>query len=175
MDKPMNDIEFRFMSYGLKLRDIFTSPTERLKEVGIMPNFKVLDYGCGPGSFSVAAAELVGDRGKVYALDIHPLAVQQTKKRADQRGFKNIETHCSTGATALPDEHVDVALLSNVLHHLSQPDDILVELHGVLKPSGILAIADLIMRKGRIISTVTSGGLFELESKGKWAYSFRRA
>ena len=175
MDRPMNDLGFRFMSYGLRLRDFFQPPIARLNELGIMPNFIILDYGCGPGSFSVAAAEIVGEHGMVYALDNHPLAVQQTQKVAAKKGLTNVETTRSDGATGLPDEHVDVVLMSNVLHHLSRPHDVLEELHRVLKASGTLAIADLVMRKGRIVSTVTSGGLFSLGSKGKWAYSFLKA
>ena len=175
MDKPMNDIGFRFMSRGLRLRDFLRPPSARLREVGIMPDSTILDYGCGPGSFSVAAAELVGDRGKVYAMDIHPLAVQQTHKLAKEKGLKNVEATRSDRATGLPDEHIDLVMMSDVLHDLSRPDEILVELHRVLKPSGSLAVADHFMRKGRMVSAVTSRGLFSLRSKGKWAYCFMKA
>jgi ubiquinone/menaquinone biosynthesis C-methylase UbiE len=45
-----------------------------VKEVGIREGFSVLDFGCGPASYVKAVAELVGKSGKIYALDINPLA-----------------------------------------------------------------------------------------------------
>ena len=77
MNKPMSDFDFRFMSFGFKFRDLFLPRENILKEVGIKPGFYILDYGCGAGSYTIPAAQLVGNSGKVYALDIHPLAVQR--------------------------------------------------------------------------------------------------
>jgi 2-polyprenyl-3-methyl-5-hydroxy-6-metoxy-1,4-benzoquinol methylase len=62
----------------------------RCLDVGIQQGFRVLDYGCGPGGFSLAAAELVGNAGKVYVLDLHPLAIQQVQKKAAKRGLTTL-------------------------------------------------------------------------------------
>ena len=70
-DKPMSDFHFLFMSFVFKIRDLFTDPVRFLEEAKITPGARVLDYGCGPGSYSIAAAELVGDDGEVLALDIY--------------------------------------------------------------------------------------------------------
>ena len=51
MDKLESDFNFKFMSLSFKIRDLFLSPKNLLKEVGIKPGFYVLDYGCGPGSY----------------------------------------------------------------------------------------------------------------------------
>ncbi|MCK4241915.1 MAG: methyltransferase domain-containing protein, partial [Dehalococcoidia bacterium] len=61
------------MSLTYKFRDLRLPRMDILKEVGIEPGFHVLDYGCGPGSYTIPLAELVGESGKIYALDIHPL------------------------------------------------------------------------------------------------------
>jgi len=79
MDKPMSDSHFKLMSFGYKFRDFFLPRMNVLKEAGIKPGFHVLDYGCGPGGYIIAAAELVGKSGKIYALDIHPLAIQSSR------------------------------------------------------------------------------------------------
>jgi ubiquinone/menaquinone biosynthesis C-methylase UbiE len=54
--------------------DFFRSRRDVVKEVGIREGFSVLDFGCGPASYVKAVAELVGKSGKIYALDINPLA-----------------------------------------------------------------------------------------------------
>ena len=53
-----------------------------LKEAGIKPGFCVLDYGCGPGGYVADASRMAGETGKIYALDIHPLAARMVENNA---------------------------------------------------------------------------------------------
>jgi len=87
MDKPVSNFNFRFMALCLKLRDLFLPREIILQEAQIEPGFVVLDFGCGPGSYSVLAAQMVGATGKIYALDIHPLAGQMVQKAAAKKIF----------------------------------------------------------------------------------------
>ena len=160
------------MSFGYTFRDFFLPRMNILGEVGIRPGSHVLDYGCGPGSYSILAAELVGKTGKVYALDIHPLAVQRVQKIALRKQLKNLETIRSNSETGLPDNSVDLVLLFDTFHGLNDPDGVLGELHRVLKPHGILSFSDHHMREDEIVSKVTDGGLLNLLRKGKKTYSF---
>jgi len=145
-----------------------------LKEVEIHAGFHVLDYGCGPGSYSIVAARLVGPRGKVYALDIHPLAIQRVQDVARKKGLANIQTIQSDCATGLENESMDIVLLCDILHDLSEPDSVLGELHRVLKPSGILSVNDHHLKEDEIISKATGTGMFGLSAKGKRTYSFSK-
>jgi ubiquinone/menaquinone biosynthesis C-methylase UbiE len=172
MDKPESDLHFRIMSFAFKLRDIFLPRKNILKEVGIRPGFCVLDYGCGSGSYITAAAELVGGVGVIYALDIHPLAVERARRIASRNHLANVETIQSDCATGLSDDSVDVVLFYDVFHKLSDPDSVLEELHRVLKPDGILSFSDHHMKEDVIMSGVIEGGLFELSEKGKKTCSF---
>jgi ubiquinone/menaquinone biosynthesis C-methylase UbiE len=173
MDKPVSNSHFKFMSFGYKFRDFFLPPKNILKEVGIEPGFHVLDYGCGPRSYTIAAAELVGKSGKIYALDIHPLAIRSVQSIASKRQLSNVETICSDCKTGLPDNSVDVVLLYDVLHTLSDPNGVLEELHRVLRPNGILSFSSGgHMKENEIMSKVTNRGLFRLSGKGKRTYSF---
>jgi ubiquinone/menaquinone biosynthesis C-methylase UbiE len=74
MGKLQSNFDFRLMSLVLRLRDLRLPRMEIMREVGIQTGSWVLDFGCGPGSYVPAVSELVGPSGKVYALDIHPLA-----------------------------------------------------------------------------------------------------
>ena len=175
MDKPKSDLDFRLMSFMYKFRDLFSPRTKVMQEVGIQPGFHVLDYGCGPGSYIVALAKMVGSSGEIYALDIHPFAIQIVKKLASNRGLINVKTIQSACKTGLADTSIDVVLLYDTFHDLSEPNNVLRELHRVLKPTGILSFSDHHMKDTDILSMVTAGDLFKLLSRGKKTYTFDKA
>jgi len=175
MDKAKPDLDLRLMSLCYKFRDFFLPRMNILKEVGMKPGFQVLDYGCGPGSYIVATAELVGKSGKIYALDIHPLAIQMVQSIVSRRQLTNVETTCSGYKTGLPNNSIDVVLLYDTFHTLSDPNEVLEELHRVLKPKGILSLSDHHLKENEIVSKVTNGGLFRLSRKGERTYNFLRA
>jgi len=175
MDIPKSNIDFRLMSLGYKLRDSRLPRINILKEVGIKPGDSVLDYGCGPGSYIGPTAELVGKSGTIYALDIHPLAIQKARNIVIKNQLDNLKAILSDCNTELPDDSIDVVLLYDIYHDLSDPNEVLGELYRVLKPTGILSFSDHHMKENEILLRVTSGGLFELVKKGKRTYSFAKA
>jgi ubiquinone/menaquinone biosynthesis C-methylase UbiE len=175
MDEPMSNFHFRFMSLAYKFRDYFKPREDVLREVGIGPGSRILDYGCGPGSYTIIAAELAGPAGKVYALDIHPLALQTVRDATSKRGLAKIETIQSDCATGLETGSIDVVLLFDIFHGLSDPNEVLGELHRVLRSEGILSVSDHHMKEHEIISRVTKTGLFKLSRKGKITLSFMKA
>jgi len=160
------------MSVGYKFRDFFLPRLNILKEVGIKPGFHVLDYGCGPGSYIVPLAKLVGESGKVYALDIHPLAIQKVQNIASKKQLANMETILSDCQTGLPDNTLDVVLMYDAFHHLSDPNGVLKELHRVLKPDGILSFGDHHMKEKEIVAEAINDRLFRLLKKGQRTYTF---
>ncbi len=168
----MSSFHFKFMSFGYKFRDFFLPRMNILKEVGIRPGSHVLDYGCGPGSYMTYLAKLVGKSGKIYALDIQPLAIRKVQHIASKKRVANVETICSDGKTGLPDSSMDAVLLYDTFHNLADPDSVLIELHRVLKPNGILSFNDHHMKEKEIVSKVTNRGLFRLSRKGKRTYTF---
>jgi ubiquinone/menaquinone biosynthesis C-methylase UbiE len=145
-----------------------------LKEVGIKPGFYILDYGCGAGSYTIPAAQLVGNAGKVYALDIHPLAIQLVQSIAVKRHLTNIEAILSDCATGLPANNLDVVLLYDTFHSLNDPNCVLDEIYRTLKPNGVLSLNDHHLKEAEITSKVTSKGLFKLSEKGRNTYIFTK-
>lgn len=162
------------MTLVFRIRDILRPRMDFLKEAGIEPGFCILDYGCGPGSYIAALAQLVGTSGEIYALDIHPLAIKEVQKTAARKAITNVKTIESDCKTGLPDNLVDVVLLYDTFHNLSQPDDVLRELHRVLKSGSTLSFSDHHMNEKDIITGVTKTGLFKLSTKGKKIYSFSK-
>jgi ubiquinone/menaquinone biosynthesis C-methylase UbiE len=172
--RPDPNLHFRLMFFTYKFRDFFVPRMKILKEVGIEEGFHVLDYGCGPGSYVAPLADLVGPSGKIYALDIHPLAIQTVKKRAARRKLTNVETIQSDCQTGLPDQSVDVALLYDVFHDLDNPKEVVRELHRILKPNAILSFSDHHLQEVDIVSRLTGEGLFRLAQKGQRTYAFQK-
>ena len=82
MDKPISKFGFQMMSFFFYLRDLTFNPATWLDEANITEGMTVLDYGCGPGTYTIAAAKMVKETGKVYALDIQPLAHKKIMRKA---------------------------------------------------------------------------------------------
>jgi ubiquinone/menaquinone biosynthesis C-methylase UbiE len=170
----MSILGFKLMSLMFKVRDLLRPRLDVLKEAGIEPGFAVLDFGCGPGGYIAPLVELVGPSGRIHALDIHPLAVQGVKKMAKRKGFENIETIESDCRTGLPDNSVNTVLLYDVFHNLARPDDVLREVHRVLKADGTLSFSDHHMKEEEVLTRVTGSGIFRFVRKGRKTYSFAK-
>lgn len=174
MYRPVSNFHFKLMALTFKLRDFLLPPKNILEEADIAPGFHVLDYGCGPGSYISAASEMAGKSGKIYALDINPAAIQSVKSIISKKQLANVETILSDGMTGLPDSTMDAVLLYDTFHDLCEPDEVLKELHRVLKHYGILSFSDHHMKEREIIFRVTKTELFKLIGKGKRTYSFSK-
>jgi ubiquinone/menaquinone biosynthesis C-methylase UbiE len=116
----------------------------------------------------------VGPSGRVYALDIHPLAVESVQRLVSKSRLTNVETILSDRRTGLPNDSVDVALLYDIYHDLAEPEAILTELHRVLKPDGMLSFNDHHMKDEEVMARIGAGILFRLASKGRMTYTLRR-
>ena len=174
MNQMISNLGFRVMAWMLRRRDNpeFTGPI--LSEAGISRGMTVLDFGCGPGSFSVAAARIVGPIGNVYALDIHSQAILGVRARIEKSGLDNVTTILSGCGTGLADASINVALLYDVFHMLKKKGRVLAEIYRVLKADGILSFSDHHLREDMIIAPLTAGGKFKLVSRGAKTYSFAK-
>jgi len=170
----MSKLWFRLMAAEFRIRDALKPRKNIIEEVGIKQGFKVLDYGCGPGGYVLPVSELVGETGKLYALDVLPVAVDMVKNLAKKNNLKNVETIPSDCNTGLPNNSVDVVLLYDTFHDLDNQNAVLQELHRVLKPNGILSFSDHHMKEADITSAITNQALFRLLRKGKYTYSFAK-
>jgi len=157
------------------MREWFSPPEARLKEADIQQGWSVLDFGCGIGSYTIAAAQFVGEAGRVYAADCQPLSVERVKALASRKGLTNVQTIPTDCDTGLENETINVILLYDVLHDLAQPEKVMRELSRVLKQNGIISFSDHHMKEAQIISTLTVGGKIKLQRKGKLTYTFERA
>jgi ubiquinone/menaquinone biosynthesis C-methylase UbiE len=166
--KTESDLAFRLMTLTYKLRDLFHNPRQTLENARLRKGMSVVDYGCGPGSFTIPAAELVGQAGKVFAVDIHPLAISAVKQKASRKGLQNVETVLVRGYdTGIEESSIDRVLLIDTIHLIDDPDALFHEIHRMLKPDGLLFMQKGHMAMSEQKSIVERTGLFEIsESQG---------
>ncbi len=174
MAELQSSFSFRAMALLFKIRDFFKPRSDVLEEAGIQPGAQVLDFGCGPGGYILSLSEMIGPYGKIYALDIHPEAIRSVKNLASRKRLSNVEPILSDCKSGLPDMSMDFVLLYDVLHQLSQPEDVLAEFHRVLKSDGILTMSDHHMKDDDITRTITAPGTFKLLRRGDLAYYFTK-
>ena len=108
----------------------------------LKPGMAVLDAGCGPGSITLGLAEAVAP-GNVTGVDLDARSLEVARKLAAERVIQNVtlELH---HLRALPyeDATFDAVFMHAVLQHVDEPVRILRELHRVLKPGGVIGVAD---------------------------------
>ena len=61
---------------------MFTDPQKNIKELGLTPGMHIADLGAGSGFYVLEAAKRVGDKGRVYAVDVQKDILQKIKNRA---------------------------------------------------------------------------------------------
>ena len=170
----MPAIGFVIMSSVLRIRSMFINPARILRGIGLQKGQTMLDYGCGVGVFTMPAAQIVGDDGVVYALDIHTLCIKTIEKEIGKRGIANVKTILSGRGTGLPDESVDIIFLYDVLQFITDRDSLMEEFHRVLKPDGRLCATAEHLDVNEFLDVITQGNLFTpVDQKGP-VFRFRR-
>ena len=114
-----------------------------LAQIGLEPGDTLADIGSGDGYFSIPAARMVGQSGKIYALDVSAEAISELKAAASAAGLNNIQTAVGEAEkTLLCKGCADVVLMANVLHDFNNPLAALKNALLMLKPGGKLADLD---------------------------------
>ena len=118
-----------------------------ISKIDLRPDQTVLDVGCGEGHFSLAAASVVGDRGQVFAVDVHEPSINILKSIVAQENIGNVLAFKADVTKRIPvsDHAIDVCLMVNVLHGLvlnREVSDALREIVRVIKRHGSLVIID---------------------------------
>lgn len=137
------DLGFYMMSLFFKVY-YFLKPQDRyFSSFGIKPGFVVIDYGCGPGDYIKLAHEAVGEKGKVYAVDIHKLAVESVKKLIKKRGMKNVIPVLAEGySSGIRDSTADLIYALDMFHMVEDVNSFLHELNRLIKKEGVLILED---------------------------------
>jgi ubiquinone/menaquinone biosynthesis C-methylase UbiE len=134
-------------SYGYfgeeAIRRRWHNPETTLKSIGLRAGMVFMDIGCGDGFFAIPAAQLVGEKGVVYAVDIDASAIERLKNKAAEKGLANVNAKVAAAEeTVFCEGCADIVFYSIVLHDFRDPARVLRNAKRMFKPSGTLVDLD---------------------------------
>ena len=130
----------------------------------------VLDLGCGAGIDVLIARLHVGERGKVFGVDITPKMVEVASSHVKLAGFNNVKIlENSFDNIALEDESVDVVISNGAINLTSCKESVFAEIYRVLKPDGKICFADMIDISKPSCCNIQQSSCCESEGEEDWA------
>ncbi len=124
----------------------FSDPRENVLQLGLHEGMKVGDFGAGSGHYARAAAAIVGQGGRVYAIDVQEDVLKHLKLNTHEMHQGIIETVWGDiekpGGTHLRDQSLDAVILANTLFQIENRSGFLEETKRVLKRDGKLMLVD---------------------------------
>ena len=159
--KPESATFYRVNMWTYKVVGLFWNPQRRLKDIPLKEGMAVVDYGCGPGRYTLPIAKVVGPKGKVFAVDIQPLAISMVKEKAFRESLANIEPILvDSYNTGIQGSSIDLVLLVDTFHQIKDYDALFREIHRVLKQDGMLFMDPGHMKVSKTREIVEGSGLF---------------
>jgi ubiquinone/menaquinone biosynthesis C-methylase UbiE len=157
-----------------RFRYRFFGPMSILRGADILPGQIVLEVGCGTGYFTLPAARLIGEQGRLVAMDVVSESVELVSQKVQSANLKNVRVVKGDALdTGLDAESFDMVLLFGVIPAPMLPlTRLLPEMHRVLKAEGSLAVWPPI--PGWLPQSIIQSRLFTFTGKRNGAHNFRR-
>lgn len=162
----VSNLMYRLMVLTYNIQDLFSKPGDVLLHFEIKNGDTVVDYGCGPGRYIKKASELVGENGKVYAADIHDIAIRNVIKSIKHHKLKNvIPVQLTTDTGAIPESSADVVYALDMFHQVKEPAEFLLSIHRIIKSDGFLYLEDGHQSRKTALDKVSQSALWCVESQ----------
>ena len=124
-------------------RDAYQKPHEVVHALGLKPGEIIADIGAGSGYFTFHLARHVGDKGKVYAVDVSPEMILHINRRTREQKANNVVALLADpDDPLLPDRSVNRFFFSDSWHHIDNQTKYLALMKRMLKPGGEIVMID---------------------------------
>ena len=124
-------------------RQTWLPPDEILSSLKLQPEWTVADIGAGTGYFTLPIARAVGERGRVFAVDVAPEMLERIRAKLAEAAVHNVLLNeGEASATGISPQSCDCVFLANVWHEFDDRAAVLAETARILKPGGRIAILD---------------------------------
>jgi len=124
-------------------REAEEAPTKAVAALQLRTGDVVADIGAGSGYYTMLLSAAVGPKGRVYATDLQPEMLALIRKKVEARRASNVELVLGSATESrLPDAALDLALMVDVYHELSEPQAFLKSLQRAIKPGGRLVLIE---------------------------------
>ena len=109
----------------------------------LKPGEVAADVGAGSGILTIRLANIVGEKGKVLAIDIQQEMLDVIAVKCKRRKVDNVELILGTNKSPkLKPESIDMALMVDVYHEFDFPYEMLTEMATALKPGGRIVFVE---------------------------------
>lgn len=132
-----------------RIRRAFQNPYAILQHLDLKSGETFLDVGCGTGFLTIPAARLVGEEGRVYAVDNNPRYLQKLAEKLRKHGLNNV-TIFNTEAEKMEnieENSIDKAVMLLSLHHFQDKEEALRRTYEKLVGGGLLMIVEPIRKR----------------------------
>ena len=130
-------------------REVYDKRQELVAACQIENGMIVADVGAGTGLFTRLFAEAVGEKGKVYAVDISDEFIEKINRQSDEAETVNIEgIVCAADDAKLPPNTSDVVYICDTYHHFEFPFKTMASIYKALKPGGRVILIDFVREEG---------------------------
>jgi predicted methyltransferase len=124
-------------------REAEEAPSIAIRALQLKKGQVVADIGAGSGYYTMRMADAVGPEGKVYATDIQTGMLDILRRRVTAARLTNVETVLSApDDPKLPADSLDLAIMVDVYHELSAPQEFIRRLRPALKRTGRLVLLE---------------------------------
>jgi ubiquinone/menaquinone biosynthesis C-methylase UbiE len=140
---PNLDVKEWIGRFEVESREVYNCREDIVQALELKPGMAIADIGAGTGLYLEPFAKAVGDKGKVYAVDISEAFVKALKERSKELKLNQVEVVlCKEDSVSLKKESIDVAFVCDTYHHFEYPASTLASIHEALKPGGRLVVID---------------------------------
>jgi ubiquinone/menaquinone biosynthesis C-methylase UbiE len=124
-------------------RDSWQRAPAIIEKLNIKGGSKVADIGSHEGYFTMKLSKVVGENGKVYAVDISKDKIEKLKRHLTERNIHNVDAILGEEDNPnLPDNSLDAVLIVDTYHEMDEHQQILAHVKSALKPKGRLLLCE---------------------------------